>query len=219
MSSDPAKMSSARPLVSTMSSGVGVDWASVAPIAVDAEDSLNPKAVRKIWERMSDTLGIRGEVQQQQLRAGVYVYCLINGCSRAGSYQGMIRMADGSEVPASIIPQTAGVTQVRKFLRGCMEESYRCLKALDLGIIAPRVVSSAAALGIGPSEAFATADWMADCSLFTPSEFKAHSSSFEHSVKRARAARDGKSLETVEAERLDGAIESQGAPRGQAVMF
>lgn len=73
-----------------------------------------------------------------------------------------------------------------------------------------RFVAHCARFGINPEDSFATADFLADCPEFTPGETKAHNSVFAHSVERARRARDGKALETVEDERVSDELTASG---------
>lgn len=185
-------------------------WIAAAPKAVDSENALGPEKVRAAWAKMYTAAGVSGEEGQMQLRAAVYLYGLINGTSREGSYKGFMKLANGMSVSASVIVAAVGGTEIRKFFRGNMEESYEALKIMPLADLAPAVVVKAAELGCAADEAFATADWMSNNHRFTPGELRVHNLAFTTSVSRARRARSGQSLEDVERGRLHEMVASQG---------
>jgi len=191
-------------------SGKVIDWSELVPMAVDHEDAMNAVAVKNVWATMMKYAGLNApdERLQAAFKLGVYAYACINGTSRVGMYEGKIVLADGKEVEASVIPRATGATAIRKFFRGTMDESYIALKTSGVIEKNPRMVAKAAKFGISAACAFAMADWLAGCGLFTPQESLAHEKVFNFSVRRASAARGG-SLEKLEDKNLTAGIEAQ----------
>jgi len=189
---------------STQSQSKKVDWSAVIPKSVDSEDALGSAKVASIWEKMYREAGLANasEDERRALRAAVYVYCALNGTSRVGDYASEMVLSTGKTIPAAIIPQCTSRMHIRKFLRGNMIESYKFLKESRVMESHDRFIAKCAALQIAPEAAFATADWLADCPLFTPQELAAHSKTFTRGIDRSRRARDGMTLEGVE-ERAD----------------
>lgn len=189
-----------------------IDFEALRPLAVDSEDALGSRKVQTLWQKMyrAAKLNNPSETVQQSFRMAVYVYAAKNGTSREGNYSGEVTMSNGHTFAASIIPTSVGKMEIRKFFRGNMEESYTFLKRSKAMEMDERFVSKAAALGISGENAFAMADWLTDCPLFTPVEAAAHNKSFTHSISRARRAREGRSLEQVESARLDDDLHAQG---------
>lgn len=191
-------------------------WADVIPKQVDKVGIMSDAEANQVWEKMYSMAGIPAgsEKSKKALRAGVYGYCALNGTSREGSYSGYIKLVDGTDVPAAIIPRAAGIREVRRFLRGCMRESYDFLKYSGWVEKQSNFIARCSNLGIGATVAFATADWLSDCEYFTPEEMHAHNRSFTVGITRARRARDGKTLEAVEDERVYRSTEAQGPAIG-----
>lgn len=189
------------------------EWSEVVPVEVAYEDAMSAKEVAKVWEDMLIRAKIRSpdERTRAAFRLGVYVYACINGTSREGSYTGMIKIATGQEFSSSVIPLATGKMKIRKFFRGNMDESYEALKSSGVIERDARMVTKAADLSIGASEAFAIADWFTDCPLLTPSERLAHQKSCDAALSRARRARGAKTLEEVEDKRVDKSLEVQGS--------
>jgi len=202
--------------------GVVVNWADHKPKSVDFEDAMNERKCKEVWGKMLRDAGLptAGEAQQRSFRLAVYVYACKNGTSREGDYKGKIQMSDGTTFDAAVIPRATGRMSIRKFFRGNMDESYRALKLSGVMLEDDRFVAKAAMSGIAADDAFATADWMTGCPLFTPSEAKSHEASFTYSIERAKRAREGKTLEGVERDRQDRELEAQGGmeqPEGRKV--
>lgn len=174
---------------------------------------MGEQAVLKVWKRMYALarMSAPSEKQQKAFRLAVYAYCVVNGSSREGKYTGTMVLNDGTVVDAAVIPQAATKMHVRKFLRGNMKESYEALKMSGVIEEDERYVAKVAAFGVAPEAAFATADWMADCPHFTPSENRAHLAARDHGLQRSRRARGGQSLEDVERERLSDDLDAQGS--------
>jgi hypothetical protein len=193
------------------------EWEKFTPKFVSAEDSMSPKDVAMVWQRIYKAAGANGEDAQKAVRVAVYVYGRVNGTSRAGNYQGECVPSTGSSFPAAAIPQATGSLVIRRFYRGNMAESYQALKHTGWLVNHPRVLAGAARLGVGPSEAFAMADWMKDCQYFTPAETRAFEASFTTGIERATRARGGQSLEQVEAEGTRETMEAQGPKQEAAV--
>lgn len=189
-----------------------VNWAELTPQFVGTEDTMSPDKVAAVWENMMRIAGLGqpDEKTRQSFRLAVYVYAMKNGTSREGSYGGTIRMSNGTEFPASVIPKATGQMSIRRFFRGNMTESYEALKASGAGANDERFVAKAASMAITAEAAFAVADWLTDCPHFTNSEKLAHDKNFVNSVARARRARNGMSLEAVEDARLSDNLEVQG---------
>lgn len=189
-----------------------VDWFSVVPRRVDSEDALGDESNARAWEKLyrEAKLSSAGEEERRAMRAAVYVYCAKNGTSREGDYTGSMVLSNGTTVSSAVIARAAGRHHIRKFLRANMIESYQFFKASRVMESDERFVAKCAALGIAADFAFATSDWLTDCPLFTPSEARAHELTFVRSIDRARRARGGKTLETVEGERIGANLEAQG---------
>lgn len=196
----------------------GIDWKASAPKRVSYEDCMTDSLNRETWARIYQEVGARDEKAQREVRAAIYVYAAINGASRAGSYSGEIQLAGGKVISAAILSRVAGLS-IRKFLRANMDESYEFFKNSRIMESYPRFISRAADLGIGPSQAFATADWLSDCALFTPEEKKAHKTSFDNALLRSKGARGGKSLESVESAANERSLKAQvvDEPQGSRV--
>jgi len=189
-----------------------VDWNAVIPKAVDYEDSLNPVKVRERWEAMYKLAGMAtvGEDEKRMLRAAVYVHGALNGASRVGDFEGMLTLANGKVVPSSVIVNAVGKQSLRRFFRSNMNESYECLKNSAVMERYSKFIKKGSVLGISAENCFAMADWLTNCPLFTPMEEKAHTLSLEYGITRAYKARGGKTLEEIEKQRVQGALDVQG---------
>lgn len=187
------------------------EWVELIPKEVTPADSLSVAESEKNWQEMYRLAGIAtgSEKQKKAFRAWAYVQGCLNGTSRLGDFRGIDKLYDGTAVEAAIIPRVLG-RDIRKHYRANMDESYKFLKTTRVMEMHSRFIKKCAALGIGASEAFATADWLDDCPHFTPGESAAHARSFNASLARARRSRDGKTLEQVEDESLAQAIRVNG---------
>jgi len=219
------EMSSKADIEAAMASGGGnkggktVEWDKFVPKAVGKEDALSPPVVQAVWDKLYAAVGksSAGEDAKLAIRCGVYAYGLLNGTSRAGNYSRTIITSDGFEFSAAEIPRATGTTRIRQFFRGNMKESYDFFKSSGyVQKYEPRFVSKAATLGIGPDEAFAMGDWFAGCPWFTPLESRAHEASGNRGLNRARSARGGDSLEDVEADAVEAAVNAGGAKPAMA---
>jgi len=191
------------------------DWASVAPLVVDREDTMGIDKVALVWEKIYRLAGLKNptEDKRKACRLAVYVYGVLNGTSREGGYSGSIVMSDGTKFSASVIVQATTKFKLRQFYRGNMVESYSALKNSNVIENNDRFVAKAAKLGIAPECAFAMADWFGDCHLLSPAETHAHSKSFAHALERAKRSRGG-TLEEVEDERVSAELHAQGEVTG-----
>jgi len=187
------------------------EWIDAAPKAVTFADSMSEAQATKALAEMYRLAGIAtgSEKQKKAFRMWIYVQGALNGTSRSGDYSTNDKLADGTEVAAAIIPRVLG-REIRKFFRANMDESYKALKTSKVMESYPRFISRCANMGIGASEAFATADWMDDCPHFTPNETAAHHKSFLYGIARARRARDGRTLEQVEDESVAASVRVNG---------
>jgi len=136
------------------------------------------------------------------IKLATYAYFARNGTSRDGDYSAVVRTSLGKDLPAAAIKRAVGFNP-RKFMRGCMDESYQALKTSGVMEKDERFVAKAATFGVSPECAFAIADWFDECPAFTPKERAAHDAARNHGLNRARNARGGTSLEDVERNRLD----------------
>jgi len=156
-------------------------------------------------------LRMPSEAEQAAFRLAAYRYACVNGTSREAAYSGSATMSNGHRFATSIIPQAVGRMNIRRFFRSNMKESYEALKASEtVERDEPRYVASVGALGISSACAFATADWLADCPMFTPEEGRAHQAAFDYRVQRSKRARGGRTLEEVESVRRGETLEAQG---------
>jgi len=180
-----------------------MNWAELSPVSVDYEDSMNAGKVKEVWQKMYQLAGLRNpsEDEQASFRLACYVYACINGTSRVGNFSGQITTSGGTVFPASVISRATGGLNIRQFFRGNMSESYEALKMSGCIERDERYVAKVLnEVGASAECAFATSDWMTNCPHFTPAERAAHNASFDYSVRRARNARGGRSLEAVEKE-------------------
>jgi len=202
---------------STVSSNFS-KWADSVPRVVTPEDAMSASQVVEVWNKMFSFAKMKSPNESEQIafKAGVYTYACLNGTSREGNYSSDIQLANGTVINASIIPRATGKYAVRKFFRGCMNESYEFLKTSHVMESHERFIAKCAQLQVGASVAFATADWLDDCPLFTPEEVKAHDASFTHGLSRAKRARSGHTLESVEQHRTDRMLESNGTLEPEA---
>jgi hypothetical protein len=194
-----------------------VDWSGFKPTEVGFEDAMSMSQCKKVWEKIYLGAGVPSgsEDEKRSIRAACYVYATLNGTSRAGNYAAEIKSSTGVSFNASVIVQATGKLAIRKFFRGNMVEAYRFLKTSGVMETYDRFVANVANKGISAECAFATADFLGDCPLFTPAENKAHQTEFVTSTERARRARGGRSLEDVERAEVREVIETQG-PNGVA---
>lgn len=178
-----------------------LEWEKLVPVSVDYEDAMNREQVREIWQKMYKLAKLRNPSEEVQaaFRLAVYMYACLNGSSRAGNYAGLVTMSDGTTFPASVISQSMAGLSIRRFLRGNMNESYEALKMSRCIEQDERYVQKVFNEVQAPAScAFATADWLTSCPLFTPEERKYHLASFNYSIRRARLARGNRDLESVE---------------------
>jgi len=181
-----------------------VDWVSYAPKIVPSEDALPEGECNVIWENIAKYAGITSASEDERLsiRLATYCYFARNGTSREGDYGTVVKMSTGKDLAAADIKRAVGLNP-RKFMRGCMDESYTALKTSRIMEKDERFVAKAATFGVSADCAFATADWFDDCPRFTPKEKLAHDSAKNYGLNRARNARSGVTLEEVERNRLD----------------
>lgn len=193
----------------------GIDWENVKPPSIDHEDALDKEIVDEMWNSLYREIGKASadEEAKAAVRLAVYAYAVINGTSREGAYAGRVKVSDGSKFDAALIPRVTGKTRIRRFFRGCMEESYVALKASRVIEDDARYVAQVSELGISPENAFATADWFKDCPVFTPAEKLAYDMSANKGKTRAALSR-GKTLEEIETDRVVNSLNTQGMHRG-----
>lgn len=173
------------------------EWQEYRPKTIVREDALPPARVAEIWEVLKKIAGVSDEKGEKMLKLAVYAYACANGTSRAGRYSVDVVMGNGNTFPAAAIIQTTGKFNVRRFFRGDMRLSYDYLKKSQVMAADQRFVTERETAGVPGDVAFATADWFDGCPWFTPEESQAHASWRKHSLARAHAARDGKSLEEI----------------------
>jgi len=184
-------------------------WVKFKPKTVSYEDTMVSSRAKEIWSKIYAVAGARDENDQKAVRAAVYTYCALNGTSRVGNYGGVMHLANGRELQAAVIPRYAS-KDIRKFLREKMEEAYNFFVESRVMEDHSRFIARAANLHIAPADAFAMADWMSDCPMFTPAQKAAHDKSFNYSIERSRRARDGQTLERVEDGQLQAELSVQG---------
>jgi len=188
-------------------------WADALPMSVDKEDTMNAKDVNICWNKILKAIGLTSasESERKLVKAGVYVYGALNGTSRAGLYNGKITMANGTSFSASVIPIATGKYDIRRFFRGCADDSYEFFKSTGVMETYGKMVVKAEDLGIPARDAFAMADWLGGCQLMTISERNAHDKSFSYSITRAAHARQDQTLEQVEAHVVENSLAAQAA--------
>lgn len=193
-------------------------WTDAIPKEVSYEDAMSQAECNRAWEKMYSAAGMStaNEAERRALKAAVYVYGAKNGTSREGEYAGSMTLSTGKSVDAAIIPRATGKFKIRKFFRANMNESYKFFKITRFMESDQKFVAKAAQYGISAENAFAMADWLTNCPMFTPGEDKAHNTVFTKSIERSRRARGGNSLEDVEEDRLDSAISANGPNHAQS---
>lgn len=187
------------------------EFANYVPKGVDSIDAMSPALNAETWQKVYTAVKASNEGEYKAVRCGVYVYCVVNGCSQKSEFSGDVVTADGKRFPASVIAVAATRQMVRRFLRANMEEAYRFLKNTRVIESYPRYVSRVSTKGIKSSEAFATADFLRDCPLFTPAEQDAHNRYQTFSVDRARHARGGKTIDDLTEEGNRAVLAAQGS--------
>jgi len=197
---------------------VSDEWADYVPQSVDREDELSTARVSEVWSAVYAEAGLSSgtEKEKKAARCGVYLYGLLNGTSRAGRYNGLIQTSTGVVFEAAAVPRAAGKFNVRRFYRGNMTESYEFLKYSGAVQQQKKFLALAAERGVDAEHAFALADWLTGCPLFTPVEASVHNKAFEFNIQRARRARGGRSLEEVEFEGEHAQLKAQGTESGPA---
>jgi len=180
-----------------------VEWASYAPKVIPSEDAMSAEDCDIVWGKLARYAGFSSANEDEQLsiKLATYSYFARNGTSREGDYGAIIKMSNGKNLQAADIKRAVGIGP-RKFMRGCMSESYVALKSSRVMETDERFVAKAAAFGVSPECAFAIADWFDECPYFTPKERTAHEAAKNHGLTRARNARNG-TLEDVERDRLN----------------
>lgn len=189
-----------------------VDWTALVPKNVGYENAMGAEQVKVVWAKMMQLAGLRApnETKQRAFKLAIYVYGVLNGTSREGEYKALIELNDGFKFSSSVIPLATGKVEIRKFYRGNMVDSYLALKGSKAIEGYDEFVAKAAQFGVAADVAFALADWMTNCALFTPAETRAHETSFNSALSRSRRARSGRSLEEVESDRHVESLEAQG---------
>jgi len=183
-------------------SGV-VNWADYKPKVSPSEDALSVEECKEVWAKIEKYAGLFGisEDDKRSVRLATYAYFARNGTSRDGDYSRSIVLNNGKKLEAAAIKRAVGFYP-RKFMRGCMEESYVALKSSGVMDEDERFCAKAASYGVSSDCAFAIADWFDECPYFTPKEKQAHEAAKNYGLTRARGARGGMSLEDVEKTRV-----------------
>lgn len=189
----------------------GVDWSTVKPVSVGSEDTMDPEDVSTAWGKIYAAAGVptADENVKRSIRCAVYVYCTLNGTSRVGDYAAKIKSSSGHQFEAAILARSVP-GKIRRFMRGNADEAYDFFKASKVMEGYPDFIAKVSLLGVTPDNAFATADWMGNCSKLTPTERKAANKAFSVGLTRARNSRGGKTLEGVERTTLDEVVSAQG---------
>lgn len=197
---------------STGSSSKVVDWAAIVPRSIGREDAMSESQCKVKWGKMMRLANLKtpNESTQNAFKLAVYTYLAVNGTSREGNYAATIQMADGTTFDAAVIPGGIGKSEIRRFMRGEMNNAYEALKASAAVERDERYVAGVGKLGVLPAQAFATADFFDGCALFTPLEEMAHGLARNNSLVRAAKGRGG-TLESVERSRVEDSLEAQGA--------
>jgi len=193
------------------------DWARLKPLGFGRDDAMEADEVKRCWAKIYKDAGLRspGEEIQAACRLGVYAYACANGTSKWGSYSRTVVMSNGHKFAAAVVPVATGQTEIRRFFRGNLEESYKALKESQVMQDDERYLMYASKHGVSPACAFALADWLTDCPLFTPEENRAHEQLFAYRTERARRARGGRSIEEVDGERRAESLRAQGPMSAQ----
>jgi len=206
---------SGKPATSGSSSNKGVfdksaaDWAAFAPAFVSSGDRLDPTAADKKWSALYSAIGMASgsEDEKKAVRCAAYMYGLKNGTSPKASYEGEIKTSFGKLFQASVIASSIEAVSVRRLYRSVdyQKEAYGFLK--HSGAVEKDTVlqAKAAHFGVPVSTVFATADFLAGCSLLTATELNLHERTGTQAIAKATISRGGKS---VEEERDDGIIQS-----------
>lgn len=190
----------------------GEEFASMVPMHVDTVNVLSPAKKDAVWNKIyaAAGLGSGSEVEKKSLRCAVYVYTAVNGTSPSGEYTGDIRSSKGTTLAASALPTAAGQLNIRRFMRANARESLRFFRESRVLESRDELLAKCDMYGIRGDDAVALCDWFDTTVGLTPREQAAQASIKNFSLKRARAARGGKSVETVREELLDDNVEAQG---------
>lgn len=186
------------------------DLAALRPPVQDGEDSMSQRQSDAAWAKIYKAAGVQNETERKAVRVACYAYACKNGTSRAGTWRHTVKVANGTEFPASAIIEATGLYDVRRFFRKNKNEAYELLKATQAMEYDEEFLARCEARGAPRHAAFATADYLSGCSHLTPEERRANEAFFDMSIDRARRARDGATLEQVEGQALHRRVEVQG---------
>jgi len=182
------------------------------PQRVDAVAIMPQSAVSSRWDKLYSKAGVGsgGEEIKRSLRCAVYCYLAINGTSPSGEYTGEIVSGKGSSLLAAEIPNVVGRLDVRRFMRGCAEESVKYFHSTNVLETLSAMVVRCEALSIRPSDAVALCDWLDGAVGLTPSERDTQAVLKDYALKRARAARGHHSVEEIRQGRLNSSVQAEG---------
>lgn len=186
------------------------------PKLVDAANQLTKGRNELAWSTLYSkaNVGSGDEAVKRSLRCAVYVYLAVNGTSPSGEYSGQIVSGKGNVLKAAEIPSAAGRYDVRRFMRTNAAESVEFFHATSALSEVPAIIAKCEIYEIRLSEAIALCDWLDGAPGLTPAERDCQARLKTYSLKRARAARGGHSVEDMRDERMDDAIVAQGSAEG-----
>jgi len=161
-------------------------WASVQVVLPERESVLPPAATATKWEAIYRLFDATTEDARDEVFAAVISYFLVNGTSARGEYLRSVRTAGGVEIEIASVIAIVGKQEgdIRRFVRGRMQDTYNFLKYNPMVVEDKMLVEKAALRGLSRDRAWLMADWLSDCPFFIGSE------SEEYQTQRALVLRN-----------------------------
>lgn len=185
-------------------------WRNVALPVVEHEDRMTLEEAMVIWNKIYGLFRATGEDARDEAKLAVYAYYAVNGASRQTPHTKQIRTGGGASVlSADVLDAIGSGDQIRRFLRADVDDAYGALKGSEVlsndDVFSAKVIDK----GVPRPYAHCAVDYLRGCSLFTPMEKEYADKAFSYSIRRARAARGGKSVDEIAADGRDDRISAQ----------
>lgn len=147
-------------------------WAAVQVVPPERESVLPPAQTAQRWEAIYRLFDATTEAARDEAFAAVVSYFLVNGTSTRGEYLRSVRTAGGIEVEIAAVIDIVGKQEgdIRRFVRGRMQDTYNLLKYNPLIVEDKMLEQKAAIRGLSKDRAWMLADWLSGCPYFIGSE-------------------------------------------------
>lgn len=184
-------------------------WADVAPPVIEHEDRLPAHVAQEKWTEIYRLFDATNESAQREVKLAVYAYYAVNGASVRTLHSRDINTGGGVSVLAADVRECIGETQIRKFLRADVDEAYSALKETEALERDEVFVKKAMSKGVPRGFAHCAVDFLRGCSLMTPEEEIFAEAHFNNSIKRARNARAGLTIDEEDNRRRGSTLDAQ----------